>query len=144
MNIRRDSRRRDEPTIELTPLIDVVFLLLIFFLITTSFARDRESAIPIDLAEASEGTSASQGKSFTLSVTGQGGVVVDGGEAVSGQDLQQRLQQIHQESPEARVLLRGDKEAAHGRILEILNLVKKTGFTSVDMVVRAPTPEGTP
>ena len=138
MNIRRENRRREEPTIELTPLIDVVFLLLIFFLITTSFARDRESAIPIDLAEASAGSATTEGRSFTLSVTGTGGVVVDGGEAVSGQDLQQRLLQLHEENPDARVLLRGDKEAAHGRILEILNLVKETGFTSVDMVVRAP------
>lgn len=140
MNLRPSAERRTEPNLELTPLIDIVFLLLIFFLITTSFARNEESSVPIELAEASSGASSTEGTSFVLSVTSDGNVVVDDrGDPVSGESLRRQLEALHDEDPEARVLLRGDRDTSHGRILEILDVAKEVGFTSVDMVVRSPT-----
>lgn len=138
MNLRPGSRRREEPTIELTPLIDVVFLLLIFFLITTSFARNNESAIPVDLAEAATGSKTSDGKSLTLSVNNEGDVIIDEGSALNGDSLRAKLEELQRDSPESQILLRGDQNASHGRILEILDLVKDVGFKRVDMVVRSP------
>jgi biopolymer transport protein ExbD len=145
MNLRPSAERRTEPNLELTPLIDIVFLLLIFFLITTSFARNEESSVPIELAEASSGASSSEGQSFVLSVTSKGDVVVDDrGDPVSGESLRRRLEALHDENPDARVLLRGDRETSHGRILEILDVAKEVGFTSVDMVVRRPPKQKNP
>jgi len=144
MNLRGSRRRREEATIELTPLIDVVFLLLIFFLLTSSIqeakqSNSRESAIPIDLPEASSGSTNVQGDPMTLTVTDEGKVVLEGGE-VEGASIVEKLENLYARDPNAQILLRGDKLASHGRVIELLDVVKQVGFKKVDLIISKPKP----
>ena len=66
------ARRRADPTLELTPLIDGVFLLLLFFLITTTFARPQESQLPLNLPSAAAGESTTPGERVVIFVTADG------------------------------------------------------------------------
>ena len=143
MNLRSPRRRRDEATIDLTPLIDVVFLLLIFFLLTSSIQQaqqntSRESSIAIDLPEAQSGTQTIQGNPLVLTVDKQGQVVLEGGEDLAGNSIEEQLLNLYRRDPGARILLRGDEGASHGQVIELLDTVKQLGFKSVDLVIARP------
>ena len=139
MNL-RGNKRRQEATIELTPLIDVVFLLLIFFLLTSALsqptdATTRESSISIDLPSAQSGSKAVTGDPVVLNVTTDGPIVIEGAEALDGTTLEDKLISLYKKDPNAQVLLRGDKGASHGRVIDLLGSVKRIGFKKVDLVI---------
>lgn len=144
MNFRSDRRRRPEATIDLTPLIDVVFLLLIFFLLTSAISRNNEatapeSSIPIELPEAQSGSKSVTGSPVILTVTEQGEVELEGGESpLSGDSIEAKLIELYKKDPKAQILLRGDKGASHGRVIELLGAVRQIGFKKVDMVIARP------
>ena len=144
MNLRESRRRqRDHPDMEITPLIDVVFLLLIFFLVTTSFSQatggeEQESEINIELPKATTGQQTGQGERVILYVTGEGKVEIRGDVDVEGEGLRQRLASLHESKPDIRVLLKGDEKASHGRMVEILDEIRLAGFTNVNLVARQP------
>lgn len=139
MNFRSTPGRRrgDDFAIDLMPLVDVVFLLLIFFLITTSFSRAKESQIPINLPTGVTGAQAGEGDRAVLFVTDTGEVEFEvEGVEVEGDDLQARLRSLHEQRPEIDILLKGDTAASHGRVVEILDTIKATGFSRVNLVIR--------
>ncbi len=144
MNLRGSSSRREEITVELTPLIDVVFLLLIFFLLTSSISQansssSREASIPIDLPEARSGSATVSGDPVTLSVTKDGKIVVEGGGGeLTGRSIEEKLLNLYKADPKAQILLRGDSGASHGRVIELLDVVKQIGFKKVDLIIARP------
>ncbi len=115
----------------------MVFQLLIFFMVTMSFVKNREYLLPIDLAEAgaAEDTQESTFTGMTLTVLADGKVVLDGDETLTDEDVKERLDDLYARDPGAPILLRGDENASHGRVLSLLDLVKQTGFVHVDMIV---------
>lgn len=128
---------------ELTPLIDVVFLLLIFLIVTTSFSQAQEgesatSEIPVDLPEATTGSAGGESQRVVLSVQKDGTVDIRGTDSVGGGDLGGRLRALHDERPEARILIRGDEEAMHGRMIEVLDEARRAGFSAVQLAARQP------
>ncbi|MFU8804123.1 MAG: ExbD/TolR family protein [Bradymonadaceae bacterium] len=141
MNFRNTANsRRAETTLELTPLIDVVFLLLIFFLITTTFVQTTEAEIPINLPEAASGVASEQVERMVLVVTATGGVAIEGEGEVSSANLRARLEELHEQNPMASILLKGDVEATHGKVIELLDVVKQTGFSRVNLVIQQSAP----
>jgi biopolymer transport protein ExbD len=136
----RDARkkRREDVNLEMTPLIDVVFLLLIFFLITTTFSKSQEAHIPINLPTAMTGEKASSGDKVVLFITEDGTIDLKGDEPLRGETLEEKLSDLHQRKPEASVVLKGDEKAAHGKVIEVLDRIKQTGFKKVDLVISRP------
>jgi biopolymer transport protein ExbD len=136
----RDARkkRRPEVNLEMTPLIDVVFLLLIFFLITTTFSKSQEAHIPINLPTAVTGEKASSGDKVVLFITEDGTVDLKGDQPLQGETLEDKLKNLHSRSPGASVVLKGDEKATHGKVIEVLDRIKETGFKKVDLVISRP------
>lgn len=135
----RDSRRAREVTLDLTPLIDIVFLLLIFFLVTTTFTRKETEIpdmIPVNLPTGVSGTKADQGEWITLTVTAEGQVRINDGELLQADEVIIKLKEIQKNDPEAIVMLRGDQGATHGEIVKVLDVIKGSGFQKVNMVVK--------
>ncbi len=132
------KRRREEATLELTPLIDVVFLLLIFFLITTTFSKSQEAHIPINLPKAISGEKATSGDKVVLFITSDGSVELKGDEPLQGDTVEEKLADLHQRKPQANVVLKGDQKASHGKVIEVLDRIKQTGFKKVDLVISRP------
>ena len=136
MNFRASRRRRAEFGIDLMPLIDVVFLLLIFFLITTSFVKPREEQkIPVNLPSGITGTDSNPDDPVTIVVAADGRVRFEN-EELEGADLADRLAALKKERPEAAILLRGDTEAAHGNVVETLDAIKASGFNKVNLIIK--------
>ena len=127
----------DDARIELTPLIDVVFQLLIFFMVTMSFNKSNEYLLPVDLAEVKTGGERSDEvfDGMTITVSKDGKVLVNGKVPLTTAQLSERLTELYAVNPYAQILLRGDDKAAHGGVLDVLDAVKLAGFERVDMVV---------
>ena len=141
MNFRSNQKRR-EITMDLTPMIDVVFLLLIFFLVTATFTQEEQTLIPILLPEAATGELAND-SSATISIAEDGSLSLTEPNAGSIEignlaDLLRELTLIYNNEPTTTIRLRGDTNANYGRIMEIWDTARAIGFPRVNNEVFAP------
>ena len=135
MNFRgRTWRKRGDLQLELTPLIDVIFLLLIFFLITTTFVSQsrQETAIIISLPKGKMGVSIKEVDKVTLVINESGEIFVnDETTPVTEDELRGRLESLHEESPDALIEIKADEKAYHGDVTRVLDIVDEVGFESI-------------
>lgn len=129
MRLDLDDEDRDD-TINLTPMIDVVFLLLIFFLAATTFARE-EVELDLRLPEAKTGQPSGAGRQLIVNVLADGRLSVDGRE-VSMEALRQKLTAAGQRDHDQAVLVRGDKQAQFGVGLQVLDACRLAKIQKVD------------
>lgn len=107
--------------LRMTPLIDVVFLLLIFFLVATRFEQE-ERDMDVKLPQASEAQpTIFQGKEVFVTVTSAGDYYVDG-ERHDGSSLQTKLKSLYDSNPgRQQVTIRADENSRTGRLVEVMN-----------------------
>ncbi len=120
-NSRRTRRR---PTINITSLIDVMFLLLIFFMVSATFRQD--FGVEIDLPEAVTAEQADTDKPYAIRVTEQGQTYF-GEDVVSREELRSRLKALFADDPKATVVLEADRSAEFGRVLEVIDTAREVG-----------------
>lgn len=114
-------------TIELTPLIDMVFLLLIFFLVATTFHQtEREMQIALPVASSSAPISAMM-QELIVNVDVDGQIIV-GGRVIKGEDLQSMVAGAVAQNPEQKVTVRGDRRTAYANIVTVLDICKGAGI----------------
>ncbi len=122
-------RDRTPPSvsIEMSPLIDVVFLLLIFFAATTTFLQG--SSLELDLPESSTADEAPQsgGERLLVIELAEDGSIRFKERPVTIDNLLEHLRQALVERDDALVVLRADRQARHGRVVEILDAVRQSG-----------------
>jgi biopolymer transport protein ExbD len=116
--------------INLTPMVDVVFLLLIFFLAATTFASE-EVALDLRLPSAKSGQPGKNDKPLVVNVMADGRLVVDGRD-VSFEALRQKLQAAGQRNAEQAVVVRGDREAQFGVGVQVLDACRIAKIKKVD------------
>ena len=123
MQIQETGRRR--PSINITPLIDVLFLLLTFFLVTTTFIE--QSALKVELPKMSHADKVQQERRFVLEVAPDGRMRYDG-EPMDQETLRARLLGSADEiNSGGGVMLRADQLVSHGEVVAILDLIKEAG-----------------
>lgn len=129
MKFRR--RRREQVEINLASLIDVVFILLLFFVVTTTFTR--ETRMQVDLPEAASGTPPEQSELKQLEVV----IAADGGFSLNGQaliknDLDNLMAALQKESAGDNSLpltISADAKTAHQSVVTALDAAGKLGFS---------------
>jgi biopolymer transport protein ExbD len=129
-------RDRDEDGLEIAmaPLIDVVFLLLIFFLVATTFARkeiDQQVKLP-----ASEGgqRTVERPEIFVINIREDGTLVVDG-RIVDLAQLRLELTEWHGSHPDRPAAIRGDEAVPYGRVSRVMGICRSVGIRDVDLPV---------
>jgi len=122
------SQQDEEVTLELTPLIDMVFQLLIFFLLTTTFAVNvREGGLEVDLPRAKSAQIPSLSRQVVIAILKDGRMVV-GGETVSDEQLRRKLEQVAKEDPRTMVVVQADKAVDHGHVVHAMDLAANLGL----------------
>jgi biopolymer transport protein ExbD len=131
----RDHWQSDEPfEIPLTPLVDIIFNLLIFFLVATTFYSE-ERDLAIRLPEGTQGDAlVKEGGTLVINVR-DSGVIVVGTTLMSLDQLDAELaRQARERKPKVEV--RGDTDARHGQIMAVMNLCKKHGIAEYSLTQR--------
>lgn len=114
-------------SIELTPMIDMVFLLLIFFLVATTFHQDeREMQIALPIASSAAPLSVML-QELIVNVDRDGTMIVSG-QAVEPDDLRAIVADAVKVNPEQKVTVRGDRNTAYSNIVRVLDICKAGGI----------------
>ncbi|MCA9274080.1 MAG: biopolymer transporter ExbD [Phycisphaerales bacterium] len=115
------------PAIELTPVIDIVFLLLIFFLVATTFQQtEREMQIALPEAESGGPITVSL-RELVVNIQSDGSVIV-AGRSVDLEDLRTIVRDAVEANPEQKVTVRADKSATYDRVVGVLDACKAAGI----------------
>ena len=121
---RRKARRFAD--IDVTPLIDVLFMLIIFFVLTATFIQGK---LDIDLPSG-ESTASEMKRALTLTVEKDGTIFWDGVKV-----SQEELPVLARGAREREILLAGDKNAPYGKVAEVLSILKKEGISSAGLLM---------
>ena len=113
--------------VNLTPLIDMVFILLIFFMVTASFTK--ESGIEDDRPTA-ETTIRQEQASLIISINKEGEIWIDN-KHVDIRSIRAHIEQLHAQNPEGTVIIMADKNALTGTTVSVLDQVRLSGVSNV-------------
>ena len=136
MKFRR--QRREEVGINLTPLIDVVFLLLIFFMVSTTFTR--ETQLSIDLPEASGRPLDTPQQRIEILIDESGTYRVNGQALVDNQvrTLQAAIYRLSAGDTTMPMVITADAQAAHQDVVRAMDAAGQMGFVHLSITTRAP------
>ncbi len=124
-------RKRENPRVDLTPMVDVVFLLLIFFMISTTFIET--PGIRVELPQAGAPAIAREPEEIRVYL-GRDGEIQLGDERLSLAELRRRLP-AGQPAGKTFVLL-ADRDARHGMVVQLMDLARKSGFGKLAIATR--------
>jgi biopolymer transport protein ExbD len=130
MRHRRHSEAlSDEADINLTPMLDIVFIMLIFFVVTTSFVR--ESGIEVNRPSARTAEH-KEHANILIAIAPNGEVWVDH-RPVDIRSVRAAIERLRAQNPEGAVVIQGDREAQIGLLVEVMDQVRKGGVTNVSI-----------
>ncbi|MDO8825564.1 biopolymer transporter ExbD [Methylophaga sp.] len=134
-------RKSEEPDVNLTPMIDVVFLLLLFFMVSTSFIR--ESSLKVDLPEASGQALTEQEASIDIVIRANGEVLVnDTAMAELSRDaLRDLLKTTAGDNEDPHIIISADANAEYQHIVTAMDAAQLLGFTRLTLATRQKTTE---
>jgi len=134
VNLRRNQNRED-PDVTMTPLIDVVFLLLIFFMISTTFERNSE--LSIELPEAAAESQQSEGETIEVAIDAQGYYYVNGKQLVNTQvgTLKKALTALNA-SPSPPLILMADEDTPYQSVVTLMDVAQQLGFARLRFATR--------
>lgn len=130
--------KREELAINMTPLIDVVFLLLIFFMVTTTFSR--ETRLLVNLPEANAEAAQSNPSQIEILVSRDGSYSINGRALVNSR-IETLVQGLELESGGDRslpILLIADAEATHQSVVTAMDGIGQSGFTRMSIATQRP------
>lgn len=122
----------DEGGVRMAPLINVVFLLLVFFLVATTF-YESEKDITIRLAQATDGDERERNLDLLIINIGESGVVVINERIYDADALETLLAESLQRNPTLATIIRCDHRARHADFVKVLNLCERTGARQISV-----------
>lgn len=138
MNFRRGNRR-EEPEINLIPLIDVVLVIIIFLMLTTTFTKTSGLEINLPMAE-SEGVEAVNNE-IVVAVTASGDVIVNQ-QPVAGKSIDEIAAALGKASPagqrEPVVVINADAKASHQSVVDVMQAAQRAGLGHITFATQAP------
>jgi biopolymer transport protein TolR len=137
-NSRNSSRHNREhmADINVTPMVDVMLVLLIIFMVTAPMLT---AGVSVDLPQANAKPLPGNDEPLSVSIASNGKVYVQKTE-VPLKDIQTKLKAITGEKVDTRIFVRGDKSVDYGRIMQVVGEVNSAGFTKVSLVTEVGSP----
>ena len=132
--LERTSRPAPMSDINMTPLIDVMLVLLVIFIITAPLMT---SSLKLDLPKTDAATPTSAPAFIALAIDADGKLFF-GDEALARDALAQRIAAAAKANPQLEVQLRADQKVPYGQVAELLALIQKAGLNRIGFVTEAP------
>jgi biopolymer transport protein ExbD len=132
--LRLQHHTKEEPTVDLTSLIDVVFLLLIFFMVSTTF--ERESVLKVDLPEASEVAEREEiPDTLELVIDGDGRMYLNDQRLLdsNANTIRAAMEQMAGEERDLPLILRADRQTPHHFVVTAMDVAAQLGFLNLSI-----------
>ena len=126
---RNRIREEEDAAIDMTPMLDIVFIMLIFFIVTTSFVK--EAGIQVNKPEANQANKEPSANIF-IAIRDTGEVWMDKRQ-VDVERVAANLERMLAEQPTDLVVIQADKKAEHGRVVEVMDQVKEAGIDKISI-----------
>jgi biopolymer transport protein ExbD len=126
---RRKSREEDEAEINLTPMLDVVFIMLIFFIVTASFVK--ESGIDVNRPDAATATVKERGN-ILVAITDSNQIWIDRRQ-VDVRSVRANVERLHAENPQGAVVIQADKNSKNGLLVQVMDAARQAGVFNVSI-----------
>ena len=124
---RRRQRHDDENEVNLTPMLDVVFIMLIFFIVTASFVK--EAGIDISRPPAATAVRKERGN-ILIAITENDQIWIDRRQ-VDPRALRANIERLHAENPQGSVVIQADKDSKNGLLVQVMDASRMAGVKSV-------------
>lgn len=135
------TRRRDEPEIVVIPLIDVLLMLLIFFMVATSF--DKYSQMKIKLPESSASAETNERPVIEISIDAQGRYFINKQELLNSQTetIKQALQKAAEGKQDPQLILSADRMTPHQAVITAMDAARQLGMVNLTFATSSPAGE---
>ena len=126
---RRQNRRKSESEVNLTPMLDVVFIMLIFFIVTASFVKEagievnRPGAVTAERKERA---------SILIAITESGEIWVDK-RAVDVRAVQANIERMRAENPQGGVVIQADQNSRNGLLVQVMDAARMAGVKEISL-----------
>ena len=133
----RGSIQNNAPGFQIAPMVDIVFLLLIFFLVTWNFSRS-ETELDVKVPKAREGKETRRAVGEVILNVKSNGTVVMNRRQMNAVELQDTLQKIASLYPDQAVILRGDESTDYRHVVEVLDTCRRANIWNVAFATSRP------
>ena len=133
----RGSIQNNAPGFQIAPMVDIVFLLLIFFLVTWNFSRS-ETELDVKVPKAREGKETRRAVGEVIINVKTNGAVVMNRRQMNPTELQDTLQKIASLYPDQAVILRGDENTDYRHVVEVLDICRRANIWNVAFATSRP------
>jgi biopolymer transport protein ExbD len=126
---RKRSRSGEESEINLTPMLDVVFIMLIFFIVTASFVK--EAGIDVSRPPAATAERKERGN-ILVAITENDQIWIDRRQ-VDPRALRANIERLHAENPQGAVVIQADKNSKNGLLVQVMDSARLAGVANVSL-----------
>ena len=126
---RKQRREEEEATIDMTPMLDIVFIMLIFFIVTTSFVK--EAGIQVNKPKANNRTNEPSANIF-IAIKDNGEIHMDR-RVVDAERVGANIERMLAEQPTDTVVIQADVEAKHGVVVKVMDQIKEAGIDKISI-----------
>ena len=127
MSARRHLPTPEETELDMTPMLDIVFIMLIFFIVTTSFVK--ESGVTVSSPQA-ETASQQENVNIFIAITAGGEVWIDR-RPVDPRSVRAIVARLHADNPEGSVIIQSDENASTGMLVDVMDQVRLAGIEAI-------------
>ena len=129
---RKQRAEEEDASIDMTPMLDIVFIMLIFFIVTTSFVK--EAGIEVNKPDASNATKQKSANIF-IAINEDGDVWMDKRE-VDVERVRANIERMLAEQPTEVVIIQADEKAEHGKVVKVMDQVKAAGISRISVAAK--------
>ena len=128
MRLRR-TRGEEESEVNLTPMLDVVFIMLIFFIVTASFVK--EAGIDVSRPPAATAERKERGN-ILVAITANNQIWIDRRQ-VDERAIRANIERMHAENPQGSVVIQADKDSKNGLLVKVMDAARLAGVSNVSL-----------
>ena len=129
MSRRRRGRGEEESEVNMTPMLDVVFIMLIFFIVTASFVKESG----IDISRPPAANSEKQERGNILVQIANNNQIWIAGRQVDPRALRANIERMHAENPGGSVVIQADKDSKNGLLVQVMDAARLAGVPNVSL-----------
>lgn len=126
---RKHFQAEDDSNFDMTPMLDIVFIMLIFFIVTTSFTK--ESGVDVNRPTASTAVKSAHGN-ILIAITENDEIWIDK-RKIDVRAVRANVERLHAENPQGAVIIQADKNSRNGMLVQVIDQTRLAGISNVSI-----------